>query len=176
MKYSYKIMIWIFTILSILWHTSFAEQLQIPGQPTIYTDSEAQYLDASKINDPIRDWAYSAIKNPGNSTNQNQNEIMGIQWIDNQITNHKTAETRTLKYIYNIINFALAWLSLVALIYLIYHWMIVLTAAGDDARYKEGIKGIKYATIAILGIGLSWIFVSSIFRLVNWMATGKRWI
>lgn len=152
-----------------------AQTFEIPGKPTIYNDTQTQYLDASNINDPIRDWAYTAIMNPGDSSDPNKNKIIGIQWIDNQITNHKTAETWTLKYIHNILNFALAWLSLVALIYLIYHGVIVLTAAGDDSRYKEGIKGIKYAAIAILGIGLSWIIVSAIFRLANWIAKWTLW-
>lgn len=159
-------------ILSVRSQSSFAEPLQIPGQPTIYTDTESKYIEAKNINDPIRDWAYAAINNPGEWTDSNESQIIGVQGIDNQITNHQTAEKWTLKYIYNIINFALAWLSLVALLYLIYHWMIVLTAAGDDNRYKEGMKGIKYAVIAILGIGLSWIFISGIFRLVNGIANG----
>jgi hypothetical protein len=72
-----------------------------------------------------------------------------------------------------MINYALASLSLVALIYLMYHGFIILTAAGDDSKYKEGMKGIKYALIAIGGIGLSWIFISTIFRVVNSFANGK---
>lgn len=50
---------------------------------------------------------------------------------------------------------------------MIYHGVLIITAAGDDAQYKKGMKGIKFAAIAIIGIGLSWIFVSSIFRLIN---------
>ena len=56
---------------------------------------------------------------------------------------------------------------MVALVYLIYHGFIMLTAAGDDAQYKKGLKGIKFAAIAIVGIGLSRLIVSGIFRLID---------
>ncbi|MEI7557973.1 MAG: hypothetical protein WCJ45_03990 [bacterium] len=39
----------------------------------------------------------------------------------------------------NIVNYALGMVALVALIYLIYHGFLILTAAGDDTQYKKGI-------------------------------------
>jgi len=42
--------------------------------------------------------------------------------------------------------------ALVALIYLIYHGFLIVTASGDDTQYKQGLKGIKFAAIAIVGI------------------------
>jgi len=66
-----------------------------------------------------------------------------------------------------IINYALWMLSLVALIYLIYHGFLILTAAGEEEQYKKGLKGIKYAAIAIVGIGASRLIVSFIFWLIN---------
>ena len=50
--------------------------------------------------------------------------------------------------------------------YLIYHGFLMVTATGDDTQYKKGIKGIKFAAIAIAGIGASWLIVSAIFRLI----------
>lgn len=57
-------------------------------------------------------------------------------------------------------------LGLVALVYLIYHGFLIVTATGDDTQYKKGLKGIKFAAIAIAGIGASWLIVSGIFRLI----------
>ena len=57
-------------------------------------------------------------------------------------------------------------IALVALVYLIYHGFLIMTAAGDDTQYKKGLAGIKYAAIAIAGIGASWLVVSGIFWLI----------
>lgn len=37
---------------------------------------------------------------------------------------------------------------------------------GDDAQYKKGLKGLKFAGIAIAGIGSSWLIVNFIFWLL----------
>jgi hypothetical protein len=74
---------------------------------------------------------------------------------------------KTLQIIRNLVNYALGLVSLVALIYLIYHGILILTAMGDDKRYKEGLKGIQFAAIALIGIGLSWIVISTIFWMIN---------
>jgi len=57
-------------------------------------------------------------------------------------------------------------LGLVALVYLIYHGFLILTASGDENQYKKGIAGIKFAAIALAGIGASWLIVSAIFWLI----------
>jgi hypothetical protein len=57
----------------------------------------------------------------------------------------------------------LGLLGLVALIYLIYNGFLILTAAGDEAQYKKGLQSVKYAAIALAGIGASWLIVSLIF-------------
>ncbi len=150
--------------------TSYA-QLQVPGEPTIYNDSQAQYIQANGLDNPIRAGAYAAIRNP--DSQWKISEIEGVQGLDNQIDSHTAAKIQTLQIINNMINYALSLLSFVALIYLMYHGFIILTAAGDDSKYKEGLKWIKYALIAIGGIGLSWIFISTIFWVVNSFANGK---
>ena len=50
-------------------------QLDIPGRPTIYSDSQDQYIQANNINNPIRDGAYAAIKNPDSANSA----IKGVQ-------------------------------------------------------------------------------------------------
>jgi hypothetical protein len=61
----------------------------------------------------------------------------------------------------------LGFLGLIALIYLIYNGFLILTAAGDDTQYKKGLQSIKYAAIALGGIGASWLIISLIFRIIQ---------
>ena len=128
---------------------------------TVNTD-----LWAWTIWDPIRQWAYQIIK----SDDWNY-EIWWVLDSHNEITTHKTALNRTFGIITSIINYALYLVSLVALIYLLWHWFIILTASWDDAKYKKWMKWIKYATIALLGIWLSRFIISLIFRIVENIAS-----
>lgn len=136
-------------------------QLEIPWESTIFNSNQDQYINANDISNPIRDWAYTAIKSPDQS-----NEIWGVQWSSQKIEDHTSARDKTFTIVKNLINYALGILSLVALVYMIYHGITILTAAWDDAKYKEGMKGIKFAAIALIGIWFSWIIVSSIFWLI----------
>ena len=89
--------------------------------------------------------------------------------MGDKISNHQNAQTKTLDVVKNIINYALLMIGFVALVYLIYHGFLILTAAGDDTQYKKGLSGIKFAAIAIAGVGASWLIVSAIFRLIALM-------
>ncbi len=112
--------------------------------------------------DPIRQWAYQVVK----SDDWNYT----LEWIvdnDYEITQHSTALNRTLWIIRNIINRALWMLWLVALVYLLVHWFMIVTAAWDETKYKKWLKWIKYAAIAIWGIWLSWFIISFIFRIIT---------
>jgi hypothetical protein len=91
-------------------------------------------------------------------------DIVGI-W--DKISSHENAQNQTLQVIKNLLNYALGMLWLVALIYLIYHGFLIVTAAGDDTQYKKWLSGVKYAAIAIVGIGVSWLVVSWIFWLLD---------
>lgn len=139
--------------------------IQIPETENyILTEDPQQVLDTQGINDPIRDGAFQAI-NPWSG------ELDGILWVDAKISDHSTAQNQTLQIVKNIINYVLGFLALIALVYLIYNGFLILTAAGDDAQYKKGMKSIEYAVIAIAGIGASWFIVSLIFRLINLFIT-----
>jgi hypothetical protein len=43
----------------------------------------------------------------------------------------------------------------------------MVTAAGDDAKYKKGMGILKQAAIGLVIIGVSWMFVSVIFWLIG---------
>jgi len=150
------------TLIIIIWAIGICSaQLEIPWESTIFNSNQDQYLDANNISNPIRDWAYTAIKSPDSS-----NEVGWVQWASQKIEDHDSARERTFAIIKNLINYALGLLSLIALIYIIYHGFIILTAAWDDAKYKQWLKWVKFAAIALVWIGLSRIVVSSIFWLI----------
>jgi hypothetical protein len=121
----------------------------------------------SSIWDPLRQWAYQIV-----SSDDWNYTLNGIVDNDSEITQHSTALNRTLWIINNIINWALGMLSLIALVYLIVHGFIIITAAWDETKYKKWLKWIKYATIAIVWIWLSWFIISWIFRIIEGITTG----
>ena len=73
----------------------------------------------------------------------------------------------TLGFVANLLSYALGLLALIALIYLIYHGFLMVTAAGSDEQYNRGLKGIKYAAIALAGIGISWFLISFVFGFLD---------
>jgi len=64
------------------------------------------------------------------------------------------------------INRVLWLLSLIALAMALFGGFKMVTAAGDDGKYKEGFKVLKQAAIGLVVVGLSWIIVSTIFLLI----------
>ena len=68
------------------------------------------------------------------------------------------------------INRLLGLLGLIALIVLLWGGFQMVTAAGDDGKYKEGFKILKQAGIGLLFIGLAWLFVSLIFFVIGAIA------
>ena len=137
---------------------------------TIYTNNEWQAINTElrawvDIWDPIREWAYNIIHSSDGSYK--------VEWIvkeDNPIETHWEALKDTLQIIKNVVNRALWMLSLVALVYIMIQWFIILTAAGDDNKQKKWMAGIKRAWLAIIWIGLSRFIISWIFRLVRWIS------
>ena len=138
-----------------LWNTNTILNTNI--EATIYTN-----IGWSTIGNPIREWVRQIIHS------DDWNYV--LTWIadsDVEITEHDTAFNRILEITKRIINRALWLLSLVALIYLIVHGFIILTATWDDTRYKKWMKWIRNATIALWGIWLSWFIVSFIIRIIQ---------
>lgn len=134
----------------------------------ILNENEQQVLDAEDIKDPLRQWAYNVISPEWWST------LSGVVSADQEISSHIVAQNKVMDVVKNIINYALWMIALIALVYLIYHGFIMVTAAGDDTQYKKGIKGIKYAAIAMVGVGMSRLIVSAIFwliALIIWTST-----
>lgn len=145
---------------------SSARALQIPQTENyILNDNAQQVLNTQGVNDPIRDGAFRVVDS--NGAGAGSGELQGIVGPNGQITDHTSAQNQTLQLVKNIINYVLGFLALVALVYLIYNGFLILTAGGDDTQYKKGIASLKFAIIAIVGIGASWLIVSMIFKVLS---------
>lgn len=73
-----------------------------------------------------------------------------------------------IQTIKNFINWALWLLSLIALVILLFWWFKMITAAGDETKYKDWFKVLKQAWIWLAVIWLSWFIVSIIFWVIKW--------
>jgi len=125
------------------------------------------YDNNNPISDPLRQWAYKIIDADSTNTISDQE----LWWIVNPgpIQDHSTAMNSTMTIIKNLINYALWLLSLIALVYLIYHWFLMVTAAWNDTQYKKWVKWLRLAVIALAWIWFSWLIVSFIFWIINYI-------
>jgi preprotein translocase subunit Sss1 len=72
------------------------------------------------------------------------------------------------------INWVLGILAFIALIILLYGGFLMVTASGDEEKYKKGFTILKQAAIGLLLVGIAWFVVSIIFRLVNLVGRGAE--
>ena len=73
---------------------------------------------------------------------------------------------KLIDVIKSFINWMLGILALIALCILLWGGFQMVTAAGDDAKYKNWFKILKQAGIGLVFIGVSWLIVSVIFWLL----------
>lgn len=150
-------------VLSSLFTWASAQTQAPDSSENILTEKFEQVLEADDIEDPLRDGAYGIVGGDNVDPDKKISSILEA----GEITEHKTAMDSTLNFIKKIVNYLLWFLWLIALLFMIYHWFLMLTAAGDDAQYKKWLKSIKYAAIAIWWVWISWLFVSFIFWLIS---------
>ena len=74
---------------------------------------------------------------------------------------------RLIDVIKSFINWMLGMLALIALVILIRGGFQMVTAAGDESKYKKGFKILQQAAIGLVFIWVSWLVVSVIFRLLT---------
>lgn len=77
-----------------------------------------------------------------------------------------------LTTIKSTINWILGILATIAICICLYAWFIMMTSAGDEKKYENGMKILKYAAIGLVIIWLSWLIVSAIFWFVNLQGKG----
>lgn len=69
------------------------------------------------------------------------------------------------------INWILGMLAMIALVVCLWGGFQMVTAAGDDGKYKKGMGILKQAAIGLVIIGVSWMFVSLIFWLIGTLSS-----
>ncbi len=74
---------------------------------------------------------------------------------------------KLIDVIKSFINWMLGILALIALVILLWGGFQMVTAAGDDGKYKKGFKILQQAAIGLVFIGVSWLIVSVIFWLLG---------
>lgn len=87
---------------------------------------------------------------------------VGVWW-----TSSSAGDAKLIDVIKNFINWTLWMLALITLVILLWGGFQMVTAAGDDAKYKKGFTILKQAGIWLWFIALSWLVVSLIFFVIN---------
>ena len=77
----------------------------------------------------------------------------------------ETQGSKLIDSIKSFINWMLGMLATIALVICLYAGFLMVTAAGDDTKYKKGLDILKKSGIGLIVIGLSWMIVS----LVMWV-------
>ena len=85
----------------------------------------------------------------------------GVAWAGT------SSDDGLLNVIKNFINWMLWLLATIALVICLYAGFKMVTSAGDEGKYKEGIEMMKKAGIGLVIIGLAWMIVSVVMWLLN---------
>lgn len=155
-------LLWFGGILFAIFSPTFALPLwsTVDIKDILTSDSEKIINPELGETNPIRTGIFGA-------TNTQGNKILNLLWGSFQISDHYTATQKTILIVNNIINYILWFASLVALIILIIGWVRLLLASGDEKNSSAAQKSIKRVLFALLWIGLSRLFVSVIFRILQ---------
>ena len=99
----------------------------------------------------------------------------GVKWIQ-WVWEENRKGSALLDVIKNAVNWVLWMLSLITLCIVLWWWFQMVTAAGDDGKYKKWFTILKQAWIWLIIILLAWIIVSVVFWLVGsvWWATASE--
>ncbi len=78
-----------------------------------------------------------------------------------------TRQTNVRDFVITLVNYALGFLGLLAVIIVIYGGVLYVTAAGEEERSGKGKKAITYATIGLLIVLGSFAFVNTVIESVS---------
>lgn len=84
-----------------------------------------------------------------------------------EVTTTEQSRSKTADYVRALVNYALAIIGLVALLYIAYHGFLTVTAAGDDDKSAKWMEGMRYGALALIGIAVAWFLLSLIFWLIQ---------
>lgn len=150
-----KIILSLFIAAPIL-TLSFGEWLKTwPIQPTFEWDSTAKI--GGEVVDDIDKWSKSFTDKLG--------------WIIH--LPKKSDYINSLNYVMDMIQIAINWLlwmlAFIALVYMIYCGFLIFSSWSDNKNATKGKKWIWTAAIALTWIGVSWLIISMILRLIDYV-------
>ena len=137
----------VFTISSLFTFTYW--QWAIPAPWSSSSDFPYSEWNEESIKDSLNHSKFGEIANDFADTNEIQTKQSPIAY-----------------WISKIINYFLALLSFIAVIVLIY-WFSLVFANKTDEWVKKWYKYVKFATIAIIIIWISWLISSWFFYIYN---------
>ena len=110
-------------------------------------------------------WASSIMSPMLSNANNFANNINGGVNLNLSRTD-ESAWDAFIDFVQNAVNWILWVLWLIAVIILIWWGFQMVTAAGDDGKYKKWFTIVKQATIGLILIWVSWLIISLIFSFV----------
>lgn len=89
--------------------------------------------------------------------------IKTVDWIWALETERKASQ-----YLQDVVRYLITFLTLIAVIYIIYAWFNILTWAWDEDKAKKSKNTILYVLIWIVLIWLAFPITKFIFDVLNW--------
>ena len=90
----------------------------------------------------------------------------GVDYIKNSLTGVET-ERSFSQYIQDIVIYLIGFISLIAVLYIIYAGFMILTWNGEDEKIKKSKQTILYVVIGIAVIWLAWPLTQLIINIVS---------
>lgn len=90
----------------------------------------------------------------------------GIDAIRGKIRGVESSRSLS-QYIQDVVIYALWFISLIAVIYIIYNGFLVLTSSGDEEKLKKARQSIVYVIIGIIVMWLAWAITLFIMQLIG---------
>lgn len=110
----------------------------------------------------FREGSYDAIH-----STDSKYQINNLIGTESKIESQADATKSTLSLVQRVVNFALGFVSVIALVLLLIAGFKMTTAAGDDKSFGSGKEKLITIAKAIAGIALSWMVISFIFWLLD---------
>lgn len=149
-----KVLVSLFAIISIF-SFSFGEWLQTWPKKEDFKpeDTGLPQVKSQTITD-IDDWSRTFSKS--------------LEWILHLPVkdNYPTSLWYVIALIQIIVNWTLAMLSVVALVYMLYCGFLIFTAWSNDKNASKGKKWLSTGAIAIAWIAISWLIISAMIRII----------
>ncbi len=159
---------WIYLVLSfslwVFWFVAYAWTPPPGPDPTTLVASPPGPGPSADSCDPSDGWF----------RNQNLCAAPGVPTVESKTYTKSDFDSdasgggrAALSWAKRAINRVLGLLALIALIVLIYEWVLMLVNARDSKKIEEGYTTVKNVAIALVFIGVSRLIVSFIFRAIG---------